>query len=165
MLGCECKPGSSPPVRGALQVGKGCSCIHGLIPARAGSTSRPSVQSRGGRAHPRPCGEHPMKFRKRSTVLGSSPPVRGAPSAGHELKDQRGLIPARAGSTKLPNLPRNSARAHPRPCGEHSWRALRMSGVLGSSPPVRGALDAIGVSLPPNGLIPARAGSTQLDAI
>ena len=50
--------GSSPPVRGAQQF---CRCragLHGLIPARAGSTLYVIFQVFPAGAHPRPCGEH-----------------------------------------------------------------------------------------------------------
>ena len=50
--------GSSPPVRGARAAGMRSRFAVGLIPARAGSTSRETLQYVQGWAHPRPCGEH-----------------------------------------------------------------------------------------------------------
>ena len=92
--------GSSPLARGAqaeadLQRGRGR-----LIPARAGSTFCRSSSSRLARAHPRSRGEH-MNFTGRTDwVAGSSPLARGAPFVRRGLGGWRGLIPARAGSTR-----------------------------------------------------------------
>ena len=71
-----------------------------------------------------------------------------------------GLIPARAGSTPLRRSRQYASRAHPRPCGEHMKSRMFPMMVLGSSPPVRGALARFTVVSRVVGLIPARAGST-----
>ena len=97
--------GSSPHVRGALDVGDENRRTFGIIPACAGSTP---VQARRGlhvRDHPRMCGEHRLGFGD----------VGGPP----------GIIPACAGST-----PGTCGRAtswwdHPRMCGEHWSSASR----------------------------------------
>ena len=152
--------GSSPPVRGAplreLQVRRSA----GLIPARAGSTLWLTWLRRLPRAHPRPCGEHIAAILGVEPAWGSSPPVRGALMICSAPPIRCGLIPARAGSTKLPILPRNSARAHPRPCGEHVNLSRGSRIVEGSSPPVRGAPVHGQRVAQLHGLIPARAGST-----
>ena len=91
--------GSSPPVRGAQQF---CRCragLHGLIPARAGSTLYVIFQVFPAGAHPRPCGEHTPGRPLELVHSGSSPPVRGALDGKISLKDKDRLIPARAGST------------------------------------------------------------------
>ncbi|EFW09853.1 hypothetical protein HMPREF9005_1177 [Actinomyces sp. oral taxon 178 str. F0338] len=49
----------------------------GLIPARAGKTSRPPVAGRRGSAHPRACGENEGAWKGKITGTGSSPRVRG----------------------------------------------------------------------------------------
>ena len=112
--------GSSPPVRGARVVENERKAAEGLIPARAGSTPGLSALSVPRRAHPRPCGEHLSTVRDISSVLGSSPPVRGAPGIQAYLHAAPGLIPARAGSTLNRHPALGLVRAHPRPCGEHS---------------------------------------------
>ena len=53
--------GSSPPVRGALTQSTCLRAATGLIPARAGSTTRNIYWQVEPRAHPRPCGEHSAK--------------------------------------------------------------------------------------------------------
>ena len=115
------EPGSSPPVRGALDSRSAWPGRAGLIPARAGSTSKVHLLINKMGAHPRPCGEHAHSgaadlFRSGSSppvrgaqflnplariLGGSSPPVRGAQENGLEPCHQSGLIPARAGSTHL----------------------------------------------------------------
>ena len=113
------EPGSSPPVRGALQEINAPHAYRGLIPARAGSTSAASRTVARHRAHPRPCGEHGRLAPPQHASAGSSPPVRGAPYHRNRHLVCCGLIPARAGSTALSSRILKSAGAHPRPCGEH----------------------------------------------
>ena len=133
----------------------------GLIPARAGSTLCGDVPLVRVRAHPRPCGEHEKKSQVVLSQEGSSPPVRGAlifrttPSRG------AGLIPARAGSTRLRSCGLPWWWAHPRPCGEHVNLSRGSRIVEGSSPPVRGAPVHGQRVAQLHGLIPARAGSTR----
>ena len=131
--------GSSPPVRGALGKTSASQGVKGLIPARAGSTSATTPISWRTGAHPRPCGEHVDCSTKNVPPLGSSPPVRGAQCHSRRRTMMRGLIPARAGSTAVLLLENPNARAHPRPCGEHTHIRATTPGIGGSSPPVRGA--------------------------
>ena len=153
--------GSSPRVRGKLQVIPNVGFVIGLIPARAGKTARRVWSSAGARAHPRACGEnHPGRRRERLRH-GSSPRVRGkhiGPPGGCR---RTRLIPARAGKT-LPGLAGSRAdRAHPRACGENHLARSLSDGRGGSSPRVRGKR---GVGDLVHGLvrlIPARAGKTS----
>ena len=156
----ESVAGSSPPVRGALPARMGQHRYLGLIPACAGSTFGHMLVRENDRAHPRPCGEHRRAPSRSSNQPGSSPPVRGALLAQHNLGFLLGLIPARAGST-VPDSAREAGnRAHPRPCGEHA-DIYKINPVdAGSSPPVRGARIFTFGTLTDRGLIPARAGST-----
>ena len=152
--------GSSPPVRGALEALEPDIPCSGLIPARAGSTHGIMGTTTRSRAHPRPCGEHSALSRPDSRGQGSSPPVRGAPTAAEPPAHVPGLIPARAGSTQPPHRPSAWPRAHPRPCGEHVVFKAILPIVSGSSPPVRGAPEVQFTFPSRTGLIPARAGST-----
>ena len=70
--------GSSPHVRGARLRGRGDGVEHGIIPACAGSTPRPSVRPPSAWDHPRMCGEHGGGGATYVTQTGSSPHVRGA---------------------------------------------------------------------------------------
>ena len=154
------EPGSSPPVRGALDSRSAWPGRAGLIPARAGSTILSLDLLVCSWAHPRPCGEHSFVPYRGPLGSGSSPPVRGALSLDFGPCGDDGLIPARAGST-LHRVRRNRINwAHPRPCGEHALMILWQVVSRGSSPPVRGAHTTFKLIAGVVGLIPARAGST-----
>ena len=71
--------GSSPLARGTHRERKSVRLNDGLIPARAGNTSAPTLSTRRLWAHPRSRGEH-IKLEIASTsILGSSPLARGTP--------------------------------------------------------------------------------------
>ena len=131
--------GSSPPVRGARHPDRQLLQPRGLIPARAGSTVGRCGQGCGAWAHPRPCGEHERIWAVTGVDTGSSPPVRGAPYSALIFSSAAGLIPARAGSTRVADHLGVRFRAHPRPCGEHGAGRRIANPHRGSSPPVRGA--------------------------
>ncbi len=94
--------GSSPHARGARGARLQRRPARGLIPARAGSTSRPGCAPGSRRAHPRTRGEHFRPGRGRCSRRGSSPHARGAPRVAACFGAPLGLIPARAGSTSTP---------------------------------------------------------------
>ena len=76
-----------------------------------------------------------------------------------------GLIPARAGNT-VPAVARPPARgAHPRSRGEHTTRRAISSGDPGSSPLARGTPPLRAPKHIATGLIPARAGNTDVPDI
>ena len=107
------------------------------------------------------CGEHRLGVIRADLRQGSSPHVRGALRAGRIRCQNRGIIPACAGSTcSAPASPRLT-RDHPRMCGEHGRRpsVRRLQG--GSSPHVRGAPKASVWAHAAVGIIPACAGSTM----
>ena len=93
--------------------------------------------------------------------LGSSPLTRGARGQSNHHAHRNGLIPARAGNTKVSYPFVELMGAHPRSRGEHHRsKNFRMT-VRGSSPLARGTR---GHSCPSEvifGLIPARAGNTS----
>ena len=149
-------------MRGALDVFGAVPAVPGLIPARAGSTQQRASRASLCGAHPRPCGEHLQASSPWRNILGSSPPVRGAPLWVLRSSTGSGLIPARAGSTVSRAGGEPGSGAHPRPCGEHLTISLSGETMLGSSPPVRGALSEVLLPTRGGGLIPARAGSTLL---
>ena len=154
--------GSSPHVRGAPCAEYGQLAIHGIIPACAGSTTRPSATTVPPRDHPRMCGEHPVQ---NSTALangGSSPHVRGAQGWIRWLTRSPGIIPACAGSTHSTTSRPSGTWDHPRMCGEHFTLHPAGSNPQGSSPHVRGAPDLHPGDLVKSGIIPACAGSTMM---
>ena len=113
------REGSSPRMRGALEVGVGDLALPGIIPAYAGSTWTSQAGSRTRRDHPRVCGEHAHEARPSSSRTGSSPRMRGARGDTQFLRLRSGIIPAYAGSTVIAPCRPPHAQDHPRVCGEH----------------------------------------------
>ena len=116
--------GSSPRMRGALRHRHFELAARGIIPAYAGSTSRPIRRLRIRRDHPRVCGEHSGCGDTVQLERGSSPRMRGAQPNRCIRFGANGIIPAYAGSTCPQFLGYGWKRDHPRVCGEHSPRCL-----------------------------------------
>ena len=87
--------------------------------------------------------------------------MRGAHWHFDDDLDERGIIPAYAGSTTQSNGKILGKKDHPRVCGEHLQSRERALKLRGSSPRMRGALDMHSVHLVNSGIIPAYAGSTD----
>ena len=152
--------GSSPLARGAPITAPTLLAQIGLIPARAGSTTRLASPLSRARAHPRSRGEHTPSELNSMDAKGSSPLARGALLDFVHRIQRRGLIPARAGSTPARVSRRPRRRAHPRSRGEHMLENVSTDLLWGSSPLARGARDFLRGAWDGIGLIPARAGST-----
>ena len=114
------------------------------------------------RAHPRACGENPMGSLKKSATPGSSPRVRGKPDGQDRRFTHCGLIPARAGKTRVLLRCSDDSPAHPRACGENANNERPRVMTTGSSPRVRGKQSAVEAIPRPPRLIPARAGKTRV---
>ena len=71
-----------------------------------------------------------------------------------------GIIPAGAGLTRSGSPTSCAARDHPRGCGAHTPRSIKLFLSSGSSPRVRGSPRAIASAQTPAGIIPAGAGLT-----
>ena len=154
-------PGSSPRVRGKLELVQLPWPSSRLIPARAGKTrTRRGSRLRSG-AHPRACGENRRTRTDPPPRPGSSPRVRGKQDRRHHPLQPRGLIPACAGKTRRSLFKPQSSRAHPRVCGENWCFEHAGETVPGSSPRVRGKLCWRSLLLLRGGLIPACAGKTR----
>ena len=130
--------GSSPLARGTHPYCHPARTRNGLIPARAGNTSRCGHSVRPGRAHPRSRGEHDSYGDKVIKGAGSSPLARGTRHRRHQSPESNGLIPARAGNTLSVACRSYLSRAHPRSRGEHAPRRTRCQRTGGSSPLARG---------------------------
>ena len=92
--------GSSPLARG-LRVG-GAAYVEtiGIIPARAGFTTQPRLDSSRLGDHPRSRGVYLRRLARLCARRGSSPLARGLPHQGHCHAPHRRIIPARAGFTQ-----------------------------------------------------------------
>ena len=133
--------GSSPLARGAPKYQMKQTGQPGIIPARAGSTSMIAAFASSVKDHPRSRGEHLTRHT-------------------HPEGDT-GIIPARAGSTYPTRERIPPTQDHPRSRGEHDTRTIQKICEIGSSPLARGALKIKEIAIPSNGIIPARAGSTN----
>ena len=131
-------PGSSPRVRGTLELDVELRRVCGIIPACAGNTSMPFAQPPRPRDHPRVCGEHKRLPIAEATVGGSSPRVRGTPEPVSLPVLSTGIIPACAGNTSPHSWTIRPSGDHPRVCGEHVTVTLMLAFAWGSSPRVRG---------------------------
>ena len=132
--------GSSPLARGLLEGGDDVGDGRGIIPARAGFTSRsrPSAAS----------------------ALGSSPLARGLRAGALAHRPPLRIIPARAGFTPSTTAPPSRSRDHPRSRGVYSWASPPTTRAPGSSPLARGLLDLPAGDRVRKWIIPARAGFT-----
>ena len=72
--------GSSPRVRGKLDVCTRCSQVRRIIPASAGQTRSPSHFTGSRQDHPRECGANVVVIFACPIMAGSSPRVRGKQS-------------------------------------------------------------------------------------
>ena len=153
--------GSSPRVRGKLQVVPDIRLVVGLIPACAGKTRCCASWSTATRAHPRVCGENRHTNCVAGPRFGSSPRVRGKQGGAHGGHALNGLIPACAGKTAVAATASSAHRAHPRACGENARDLDLHYSLQGSSPRVRGKSEHLEGADQRGRLIPARAGKTS----
>ena len=152
--------GSSPLARGPPGRRTFRRSRHGLIPARAGTTTGPCRSHRSARAHPRSRGDHGAAGQPRFRHLGSSPLARGPLLNWLHQREACGLIPARAGTTIHRPRASRGGRAHPRSRGDHSMGKKCDRWAWGSSPLARGPQHGQKMRQVGVGLIPARAGTT-----
>ena len=155
------RPGSSPRVRGKHAFAPWDDCPAGIIPARAGKTSRTTSASGSATDHPRACGENRLRGFSRVRAWGSSPRVRGKLLVKSFGFLPHRIIPARAGKTRTCSSAARTTRDHPRACGENERGSVKAKTVTGSSPRVRGKPTRSTRSTSSSGIIPARAGKTS----
>ena len=112
--------GSSPRMRGTLNMLCELWRDGGIIPAYAGNTWCVDSQFSWRPDHPRVCGEHMPTGWNDDSALGSSPRMRGTRFIPLGFRSGRGIIPAYAGNTARNAYPFGTTRDHPRVCGEHN---------------------------------------------
>ena len=132
----------------------------GIIPAGAGLTLHRDESLYHAKDHPRGCGAHESRLRKRSSRQGSSPRVRGSLPCSVSLPGLPGIIPAGAGLTHGIIKAFVASRDHPRGCGAHPDGSSSSRRAAGSSPRVRGSLILRYLRTSSSGIIPAGAGLT-----
>ncbi len=92
--------GSSPRMRGKLDIGVHYGRLCRIIPAHAGQTSQNSPILRMAADHPRACGANLCRTPCRIRVAGSSPRMRGKQMAWQPADLRFRIIPAHAGQTQ-----------------------------------------------------------------
>ena len=130
--------GTSPRMRGKLQLRFSILNLSRNIPAYAGKTEKYSVEGPVRQEHPRVCGENDLKDRARKAREGTSPRMRGKPSACLDWEAKHRNIPAYAGKTPVRSTTVPVAWEHPRVCGENKAGMLRRRNIYGTSPRMRG---------------------------
>ncbi len=151
--------GSSPRVRGTRCHSHTLSLACRFIPACAGNAVGRGPDRGRVPVHPRVCGERVLDVARVTTLDGSSPRVRGTPSAHCCPGACRRFIPACAGNASRFRLLARVTAVHPRVCGERVASDHRVERFSGSSPRVRGTLRIRARALTIVRFIPACAGN------
>ena len=155
--------GSSPLARGLLL--PECRWYEqlGIIPARAGFTTRTPTSSSRRPDHPRSRGVYVWELLKQTGREGSSPLARGLRRSPRVPSPLSGIIPARAGFTAGPPVAGAGRWDHPRSRGVYPTSRHLLPLDSGSSPLARGLRLGRERGRDGRGIIPARAGFTLGD--
>ena len=154
--------GSSPLARGLRDEYIDMRQAFRIIPARAGFTVQVALSTKAIRDHPRSRGVYLFAAAFEERRQGSSPLARGLQCRGGPHPGARRIIPARAGFTECPSIPRRRAEDHPRSRGVYPTVRSGTAAHRGSSPLARGLHSGRGPDRCRLGIIPARAGFTGL---
>ena len=152
--------GSSPLARGLRSSRISRPGFLGIIPARAGFTSRGCRRRRRRADHPRSRGVYPLRPRTSDQERGSSPLARGLRVGGLGQGGPERIIPARAGFTPARASRVSYVWDHPRSRGVYIIPAAAEHDAPGSSPLARGLPDPAVLAAQVLRIIPARAGFT-----
>ena len=150
--------GLSPRVRGNPALEPQLHQANGSIPACAGEPKSSASTVRAPWVYPRVCGGTSMGVRRRETVKGLSPRVRGNLGPAPRRAATAGSIPACAGEPRPRAARPRRPGVYPRVCGGTSVRLERDNYRVGLSPRVRGNPTNSAPRRRANGSIPACAG-------
>ena len=153
--------GSSPLARGLQHPVLDGDHVNRIIPARAGFTTRRSLEAMLFEDHPRSRGVYDVESPETSLTPGSSPLARGLHFDVIIASTVDRIIPARAGFTVRARRVGRVESDHPRSRGVYPWTAIRTKLASGSSPLARGLLVNGFLCRNRSGIIPARAGFTR----
>ena len=152
--------GSSPRMRGKLDLLVQHLIGARIIPAHAGQTVRLRHAGTPTTDHPRACGANPLTHRMIIGSFGSSPRMRGKQDRPDSPLQNYRIIPAHAGQTLMFLSSRVILPDHPRACGANFFSRAHTCGGVGSSPRMRGKLQHARPLLRRHRIIPAHAGQT-----
>ena len=130
--------GSSPRMRGTLQINHPLSSAIRFIPAYAGNAAQGRKPYRQKSVHPRVCGERTLATAFRTLTFGSSPRMRGTQGLQGRKNEPSRFIPAYAGNASRDHHSVLEHPVHPRVCGERGKNVLLAIHCIGSSPRMRG---------------------------
>ena len=156
--------GSSPLARGLPTVIPAPPKAPGIIPARAGFTSRNDCTDPASTDHPRSRGVYPRRLGSIMRACGSSPLARGLLANIDMMIVEDRIIPARAGFTLAVFVTSWAREDHPRSRGVYRRRRPRVPALQGSSPLARGLHPRWPCEARRSRIIPARAGFTVVSA-
>ena len=117
--------GSSPLARGLHQCFPVRAGGYGIIPARAGFTRDFLNQKIIDQDHPRSRGVYALCVMGHNAGYGSSPLARGLPQRARDAGANSGIIPARAGFTKMKPGENGYLTDHPRSRGVYCKTATQ----------------------------------------
>ena len=133
-----------------------------IIPAHAGQTLPRGPRIRPWSDHPRACGANWVLGQHVNVAPGSSPRMRGKPMTRCSRCSGIRIIPAHAGQTPPPTGWKRGEPDHPRACGANTRASEACCNDDGSSPRMRGKLEATVAELSKTRIIPAHAGQTPV---
>ena len=153
--------GSSPHMRGKLEVCSRRVVWRRIIPAHAGQTKITHLSNVFSTDHPRTCGANGTRVAISGQDSGSSPHMRGKQAAGVLEHAALRIIPAHAGQTDRFLVPLGPNTDHPRTCGANCMPCCTSPLAVGSSPHMRGKLRSHIRIVALERIIPAHAGQTR----
>ncbi len=134
------RAGSSPRVRGTVDIVGLITPVRRFIPACAGNRPQGARSRSPTSVHPRVCGEQVKLHRSPCLQDGSSPRVRGTELRPDRAERHERFIPACAGNRFEPPASADQNPVHPRVCGEQVVVEMSEWSSAGSSPRVRGTV-------------------------
>ena len=153
--------GSSPRLRGTVNVGRNPYLSGRFIPAPAGNRAESYNGYWLGPVHPRACGEQGLHPGDEGSTPGSSPRLRGTVATAGTAQAITRFIPAPAGNSLPVKCPALGQTVHPRACGEQMFFTSPRTSTHGSSPRLRGTGSVSSWRTPQCRFIPAPAGNSS----
>ena len=150
--------GSPPRMRGKEVTSADFRHAPGITPAHAGKSFLTPKIFKGGRDHPRACGEKTEAQRDRAEYLGSPPRMRGKECPQIAAGGTARITPAHAGKRDRLQQEQNALEDHPRACGEKKLPVNGLTSCTGSPPRMRGKAALCDVCQLGRRITPAHAG-------
>ena len=153
------RAGSSPRLRGPVVALEGQRAQVRIIPAPAGTGTAARNGSRCSADHPRACGDRTRMAALSVCNCGSSPRLRGPATPRRGAAARRRIIPAPAGTGHHAGRGAGCRADHPRACGDRQAHHFSHRPMIGSSPRLRGPVEAGEHAVAAFRIIPAPAGT------